>query len=34
MDDDKEATAGEPSSKKSSMAVPPVNMGPVSTEVR
>ncbi len=32
-DEDDEQTAGEPSSKKSFMAIPPVNVGPVSTEV-
>ena len=31
-EEDGQAT-GEPSSKKSFMAIPPVNMGPVSTEV-
>lgn len=32
-EDEDEATSGEPSSKKSFMAIPPVNVGPVSTEV-
>ena len=32
-DEDDEETTGEPSSKKSFVAIPPVNVGPVSTEV-
>ena len=33
-DEEEGQDAGEPSTKKSFMAIPPVNMGPVSTEVR
>lgn len=32
-EDESEGATGEPSTKKSLMAIPPVNVGPVSTEV-